>query len=87
MENTCAVTLSRILQPEDIGLVINAIEMSYQLTQAVWQTLLNNPILTGMVAGGLLGRFMVPSFLRLFVSRRRQVAINSSFDYWSNVEF
>lgn len=71
MKNTCEATLGRILLPEDIELVINAIEMSYQLTQAVWQTLQNNPILTGMVGGGLLGRFMFPCFLRLFVSSRR----------------
>ena len=71
MENACVAMFGQILRPQDIELVLSAIEVTYQSSYLAWQTLQNNPILMGMLAGGLLARFIGPSVSRLLVPRRR----------------
>jgi hypothetical protein len=58
MENTCEATLGRIMEPEKIHVIIEAIEVTYQSSQVIGQVLQNNPILMGVLAGGLLGPYV-----------------------------
>lgn len=62
----CELLLDKLINSDELGEITETIQMGLESGQGIWQLLMDNPVVFGMVVGGGLATFIRKWFFKRY---------------------